>query len=96
MRVQDRMHRSTKERGPRADEHKRRKSVDDLEDARQQYRDEDAINTLPLQPAPGGDQQAANDASDATCDAKQGKGSFEGIAARRPIGREVELDKARG
>lgn len=64
------MHGGTKGRGRGADQHEGREPIDDLENAGDQHRDEDAVDALMLQPAPGTDKQAADHASNAAGHAK--------------------------
>jgi len=93
MRVQDGVHGGPEGRGHGAEQKERRKPVYDLENARHQHRDENAIDALMLQPAPGAHEQAADHSSGTAGHTKQGKCGFKGVAACCPIGRKIELDE---
>src|SRR5215472_3201614 len=93
MGIKDRVHRSAEKGSGRADQQKRRKPVNDLENPSQQHRKEDAIDSLALEPAPGAYEHAAEHSAESAGDAKQRKRGFESAAAYCPIGGQIELDK---
>ena len=87
------MHGGPEGRGHSAEQKERRKPVYDLQNARHQHRDENAIDALVLQPAPGAYEQAADHSSRTASHAKHCKSGFKGVAPRCPIGRKIEFDE---